>query len=1220
MPGSKPKAGRSDGPRGGDRSGPASDRWTPQDGSNQIWPSGGKSADVAVAAQKQGWFGGLGSLRSYLVERLLIVSSDGIPEMTIKGSFGTKQQIEGLFAGLATEPLPIPMHVFSHFVQNGLYQVDPGVLAILGKVVSSEFKKRSRESATDDDSRWLDGDGPGDWTNTEDTRVLRSILADRQAMERLCKTAVGKFVEEQERKTVEAVTSVLLWLETLGFNPELEPWVDRFGRKSFIDFVSGRYEERMKFLTAYLQAKHADDWGDRPDRPAFVPADDNHFLGGSAYTWFESRISRAVCLEGPDRRLEFVQALSGLKKRQPAIPGYKLGKAQKDWVRKIFYSDAPAAPHHPHLKAQFRAVVSEIVDKLDFPLKVPLPQPSVNARYGRSRNDGGAFSYIRQRILGSLSGDANSASLRVDDTGYFSHLMNGPNPVIWADYPEEVMTSTSFVVPAVEANARGSYAATPRVSTMDFFRDCVSPSGVITRERVASLEGFGSLAALSVLGDEVPELAVQYSALPEPFKVRSISKAAASSSFLRSVIQRSLHEGLQSLPEFHLTRERSDRRIAKIVSNSFGTESLRPDEGYVSGDYTASTDNLVSWASEMVVDAIARKLHMDPFMHDLFERSLTGHVYMEPDLNLEHESRKSGGQLLHFIRQTMGQLMGSETSFPILCIVNLAASITAMRIHESMEIEGIIPGVTGVPGVKPWWKKSKAARSRLSYQPGQTGFVVNGDDFAAKMTRSQYATWRAVMPDFGLAPSMGKNFFSREFVQINSRMLVPRITEATAWRENYLLEQKVLLDPMLLLVVPREVEYVLVPSHSLAVLAPPRRVPYSEACLSLPQWQETFLDESTGSRRDQLNSLFIRVWSPYLRRLPTEYMNWFVPRSLGGFGLTATRPIQVTTVQRHIAAYFRDHTTPESYRDAKLTWMQPDVSTTVHKDELSVLRVLERSGLVEWRWLADHEKELTTGAVRAPLVWSGFSKSTAKDAFIVEDRAVTEALIRDEVLFKCSVDPAYGDEDGSVSLGPDRNEVHDWTDVEAEIDICLSPQVQFARLKVRESHVGPDEDDDATVKATNVPGAELHPEEHPQRPKKPWESVPEDLTWLSRTLTRLKKASKSTGRAMDLADIQVYRGRKAGWIPCAGLSVVTSEMKVNLGTGAPLAPRLAGPPLLEFPMVQPNLHGRLGETVWGDRECFSFQPRVADDDEDDSRGLPFLLTLREREPPPQSAQ
>lgn len=929
---------------------------------------------------------------------------------------------------------------------------------------------------------------------------LSKLRGSPQLVVKLAKDVARSFMRALEEKVVEATISLRLWLQVLGFEPSstCEPWWHRWVKKCWLDFLAGRYEDRMKYLTAYLQAQHADEYEDLearfPPRPSFMPESDIHFLGGSAYVWFSSRITRGVAIEGPDRRLEFIQALSSLKKRQPEIPNYKLKKATKDWIKKIFQTGPvqPPPDEDQFLYSALSAVVEEIVYKIKPALleNPNLPAPSTKARYNWSRTVGGAYgAYI------------DMLDKHADDPGGWADIRH-------RDYDDEFPASN-----IEEIVASGWRQQCVPVWSVTWSRDD-SP--------VAALQSYFPLVGLATLCGGVGKLMVRPQSLPEPFKVRMISAGPAMSSMTRQAIQKVLHGSLQLLPEFRLTRERNDWRISEIVTAAFGQKPLALDEGYVSGDYTASTDNLSSRVSELIGRQLGAAMGMDDAMIDHFIRSLTGHSMLSTDTNG-----------LGDLEQMSGQLMGSETSFPVLCIANLACSIVALRVEHYATHR-----VLGPHGKKPWQELPLKDRLNLRWFPGRSGLVINGDDFAARMTKGQYASWRRIMPFFGLAPSQGKNFFSREFVQLNSRMLVPkRVETLDVLYDTMKSLSRIELAQVLGRIGPRKVgqevsgiwEMRLVPSHSLQVLAPPRAVSFAEACLSLPEWQQTFLDEARGERRAQLNTLFIRQWRTYLDMLPSEHMNWFVPRDLGGFGLETTRPLEMSVRHAHIAAYLRDATTPEGWRDAKLRWSDTQAATTTYRDSVSVLRELEAKGLIAWGKVTKLEPEriLDSSVLNDALAWSGYSRTL---------RPLEEGDVQPYI----SMFGHYG----VLRSGPRR-----------------------------------------------------------QPP-----SEPDTVSWFGRTLKRLKKAAKATGRSMSAHDVSLHKPDSWDWFLPEGTSVEVTRPSVSVSTGGVALNSVTPVPLGELTPSDVHVTSMPGETPF---LLWTFdQPKMRSIEQDDRSFASQIMLYR----------
>jgi len=156
---------------------------------------------------------------------------------------------------------------------------------------------------------------------------------------------------------------------------------------------------------------------------------------------------------------------------------------------------------------------------------------------------------------------------------------------------------------------------------------------------------------------------------------------------------------------------------------------LLPGNKWLSGDYKAATDNIAKELSERCVVAIAKATHMPEDYVDLLMTSLTGHMYTveDPETGLYLETKM----------QARGQLMGSPTSFPILCLINFA-----------LIWESVYPNV----------------------EFSDLSLLVNGDDCLFQTNDEGYARWAANAVAVGLTPSVGKTYFDARFMVMNSAM------------------------------------------------------------------------------------------------------------------------------------------------------------------------------------------------------------------------------------------------------------------------------------------------------------------------------------------------------------------------------------------------------------------------------------------------------------------
>jgi hypothetical protein len=205
--------------------------------------------------------------------------------------------------------------------------------------------------------------------------------------------------------------------------------------------------------------------------------------------------------------------------------------------------------------------------------------------------------------------------------------------------------------------------------------------------------------------------------LQEALKVRVITKGPPYQQTVLRALWKKMHSTLREHPTFQLIGRPVDE---KIILDVLG-KNLADDEIYLSGDYEAATDNLKPWVSNTIAEQISYTLQLSQAEQRLFIQSLTGHVF-------------EGG-----LKQATGQLMGSITSFPVLCIANAAMCRWAMEVAEG---------------------RKKLLRD--------CAMLINGDDVAIRSKRKIYRIWSQITSFIGLKESLGKTYATREFVDINS--------------------------------------------------------------------------------------------------------------------------------------------------------------------------------------------------------------------------------------------------------------------------------------------------------------------------------------------------------------------------------------------------------------------------------------------------------------------
>jgi hypothetical protein len=226
-------------------------------------------------------------------------------------------------------------------------------------------------------------------------------------------------------------------------------------------------------------------------------------------------------------------------------------------------------------------------------------------------------------------------------------------------------------------------------------------------------------------------------ALAEALKVRVITKGPPLLATAMKPLQRFLWKTLASHRCFQLIGKPVDNRVLLDVLGK-----LRPNEKFNSGDYANATNELSSWVSEMIATTLSVRLGLTENERVLFMRSLTRH-------DIVHGSDVAP--------QKNGQLMGSVTSFPVLCIANFVLCRLAMESGCGHRIPA-----------------------------NQLRLLVNGDDCVFPSTPLVVANWERLGQLFGLKPSIGKCFLSADFLEINSTcfLIVPPFVQLWPQRKT----------------------------------------------------------------------------------------------------------------------------------------------------------------------------------------------------------------------------------------------------------------------------------------------------------------------------------------------------------------------------------------------------------------------------------------------------
>lgn len=477
--------------------------------------------------------------------------------------------------------------------------------------------------------------------------------------------------------SVETASKVVLNLWT----PLRSHWDFEFSRNldSLIDsalwYVPMCGEEQqfipfLKYQLSYLFAK-AENQFEMPERKEEIVHKDGYVLIGGLGKIFKTR-----CFGRSMKNREFRNTvLLGIKKGMPQMGDFHLRKNLEAMKKRLTQEASTPQSLLDEVTRTTREIFSKPIVKDDWNVAQPWTGASTSASFERKRAEGGNLLYLRDLDEG---------------TELNRHLQN---------------------------DQLASMFWNPTLGTVGEIR---WPGWTVERIH-NSLQRFSVEALLDRQGS------AKAKPIFEPFKVRMISAGDIISNGLFTRLQKALWKNLQKFDQFQLTGKTVEvEDILTLDYNSLVTLGSAYTK-WVSGDYSAATDNLHTDATRACIDAIAG----DEETRKVLIRGLQN-TKIDFD-SIEMENVPSAFEM------KSGQLMGCVFSFPILCILNVAVYRYALERETGME-----------------------------FTLRQLPCLVNGDDILFKTTSHFYQTWSECIGQIGFEKSVGKNYVSEEFAMINS--------------------------------------------------------------------------------------------------------------------------------------------------------------------------------------------------------------------------------------------------------------------------------------------------------------------------------------------------------------------------------------------------------------------------------------------------------------------
>lgn len=373
--------------------------------------------------------------------------------------------------------------------------------------------------------------------------------------------------------------------------------------------------------------------------------------------------------------------------------------------------------------------------------------------------------------------------------------------------------------------------------------------------------------------------------LAEPLKVRVITKGPPLLYFIMRQVWKKVHSALR--------RHRCFRLIGEPINSEYIWEMLgsrlKDDEVFVSGDYKDSTNNLHSWVSNVIGDEISKVIGLSSLEQTFFIDSLTGHLFLpeESDCKTDKQredlsfTRKNPGEripdsILDLMKfQKEGQLMGSITSFVVLCIANFTICRWAMEVDKG----------------KPMTAKTLP-------------LMINGDDCGFKTGSKGYQYWQKIAKFSGMEESVGKTYVSREFINMNSMNFIYYPTEPEPVMTTRLVAAALTQLPI------TEVIFRFNPFHQVSYINMGLVRGLKRSTVNgLNAQERDLMTIGTHYREAQRLAPPHMRWMVDLefvkqnfRTLKASRLPWRIPEWLGGLGLTGPGSPSPSRLDRQIAA------------------------------------------------------------------------------------------------------------------------------------------------------------------------------------------------------------------------------------------------------------------------------------------------------------------------------
>jgi len=366
-------------------------------------------------------------------------------------------------------------------------------------------------------------------------------------------------------------------------------------------------------------------------------------------------------------------------------------------------------------------------------------------------------------------------------------------------------------------------------------------------------------------------LECQFHRVLEPFKMRGITAGNAEIYHLGRLLQPILHRYI-----------RDEYGPFRFIGKTHNVEDMRSvylgsliyDESYrlltdkslktfiVAGDYKSATDNMDPELPKAFIRAMGKYTNLKPVWIRVLELTLGPHIIHYGSLPLLAKNKKFAHEGLvrpeylkyeeewqECLTSNWGQLMGSPTSFPVLCLVNAAMFWASVEIFEKRKLS--------------WGEVVR------QYRP-----LFNGDDISFLSNIEHYRIWEDVCTGCGLALSPGKNYITDKFININSTCFLAGYEKVSSHCKRMTKVEQAFIPNAGLLKGQAKVLLDTRSDSNSKIL----KESLAPTCDQLTEC----LKNATQEQAERCVSVFFHELGPKLKK---SKRSWILPKFLGGLGL-----------------------------------------------------------------------------------------------------------------------------------------------------------------------------------------------------------------------------------------------------------------------------------------------------------------------------------------------